>query len=125
MHCVSIGNTPTFSLLEERLDNAPPGARSTPPKISITFPDGYTDNLMLNHFFPEEDKIDGCHFIGHLEKEREACVAMTGCIGSEDLQFTIMSDHVTESSLLKWKKDGSVEHIKSPYRVFTFYNNKI
>jgi len=25
-----------------------------------------------------------------------------------------MSDHVTESSLLKWKKDGSVEHIEGP-----------
>ena len=107
-------------MLEDRLANAPPpGARSYPPKISITFPDGYTDNLILDHFYPEEDKIEGCQFIGHLEKEQEACVAMSGCIGSEDVQFTIMSEHVTESSLLKWKKDGSVEHIKSPYKVGT------
>ena len=115
---MSIGNTPTFSLLEERLDDAPPGARPTPPKISITFPDGYTDNLILNHFFPEEDRIEGCHFIGHLDQEHEACVAVTGCVGSEDLQFTIMSEHAMESSLFKWKKDGSVELIKSPHKVF-------
>ena len=106
------------------MDNAPPpGARSSPPKISITFPDGYTDNLILDHFYPEEDKIEGCQFIGHLEKEQEACVAMSGCIGSEDVQFTIMSDHVTESSLLKWKKDGSVEHIEGP-KVFILLSKK-
>ena len=39
---------------------------------------------------------------------------MTGCIGSEDVEFTIMSDHATDSGLYKWSKDGSVELIPIP-----------
>ena len=58
-----------------------------------------------------------CHFIGHLAKEQDACVAMTGCVGSEDIDFTIMSSHATESAMFKWSKDGHVEIIESPFNV--------
>ena len=58
-----------------------------------------------------------CHFIGHLAKEQDACVAMTGCVGSEDIDFTIMSSHATKSAMFKWSKDGHVEIIESPFKV--------
>ena len=58
-----------------------------------------------------------CHFIGHLAKEQDACVAMTGCVGSEDIDFTIISSHATKSAMFKWSKDGHVEIIESPFKV--------
>ena len=61
-----------------------------------------------------------CHYIGHLENEHTACVAMTGCVGSQDVQFTILSKHAPKSSTFKWTKDGNVENMK----VFFFYLQK-
>ena len=67
-----------FTLLKERFEDST-------PNIEITFPDGYTDRLILEkHYFNEEDKkkIDNhCNYIGHLAEEKTACVAMTGCLG--------------------------------------------
>jgi len=100
---------PKFSMVEERSSN---GA----PSVSVTFPDGYQDNLVLSRFDAnDEDRMankEHCNFIGHLENEPEACVAMTGCSGSEDVHLTIISNHVMQrSSMFTWKKDGSVEVI--------------
>jgi len=99
---------PTFSMVEERSSD-----RS--PQVSVTFPDGYQDNLVLSRFDAnDEDRMankEHCNFIGHLENEPEACVAMTGCSGSEDVHLTIVSKHVMQSSMFTWKKDGSVEVI--------------
>merc|ERR1712012_1136464 len=55
------------------------------PEISIAFPNGHFDNLVLDRFYPsaESRKIGKphCNFIGHLENEQTACVAVTGCYG--------------------------------------------
>ena len=75
------------------------------------------DTLVLNTFYSDKDQIEGCHFLGHLANEHQACVAMTGCIGFEDIEFTIMSDHAIESIMYNWKRDGSVEIIKHPLEV--------
>merc|ERR1712018_68304 len=99
---------PTSTLLQGRSDNGS-------PSVSITFPDGHTDNLILSHFYDEENRPEGCHFSGHLEKDSEACVGMTGCIGSEDVEFSILSDHATGSGLYKWSKDGNVELMPRPF----------
>ena len=102
-----------FNLVEERSAN---GA----PTVTVQFPDGYTDTLVLSRYYSsEEDRMAGaeeCHYIGHLANEREACAAMTGCVGSEDIDFTIMSSHAA-SSMFKWTKDGKVEVIESPFKV--------
>ena len=88
-----------------------------PPQLSITFPDGYTDTLVLNHYFPDKDsKVNG-YYLGHLANETEACVAMIGRIGSEDAEFTILSNHASESNMYRWKKDGTVENIKHEFKV--------
>jgi len=106
------GNAPTmvpaFALVGDRLDNG------QPPQVSITFPNGHTDNLILDRFHPEKDNIAG--YFGHLENEPKACVALTGRIGLEDVEFTINSRHASGSNMYKWKKDGTVEVIKYPIR---------
>ena len=83
------------------------------PSISIAFPDGYKDNLILfrvDDFDKDEERSeDECLFSGHLEKENSACVAMTGCPGVEDVEFTIFSKHATRSGAMKWNLDGSVD----------------
>ena len=55
------------------------------------------------------------YFFGHLEGEPEACVALTGCPGSDDLEFTILSEH-SPDTMFKWFKNGAVEAIKNPFR---------
>ena len=49
-----------------------------------------------------------CHYFGHLAFERAACVAVTGCVGLEDLELTIMSSHAKGSNHFTWTKDGDV-----------------
>ena len=111
------------------------------PRIDITFPDGYKDTLVLSRFYANEeeraDRVEACHytgkltffdkvqtyqphidinllyFLGYLANEVNACVAMTGCVGSEDLDFTILSDHVNGPTLFKWTKEGNVEVLDS------------
>ena len=63
------------------------------PQISIAFPNGHFDNLVLDRFYPSaETRRIGkphCNFIGHLENEQTACVAVTGCYGVDNVEFTI------------------------------------
>ena len=91
------------------------------PNVAVTFPDGYKDNLELSIFYGnQEDRMSGierCHYFGHLANEPEACVAMTGCVGSEDVEFTIFSTHANESPMFKWTKDGNVEIIEKSFEV--------
>ena len=72
----------SFHSLDERTEDSS-------PKIRVTFPDGYIDNLVLwKHYFNDEDRKnsdDHCNYVGHLENEKDACVAMTGCLGSDHI----------------------------------------
>ena len=67
-----------FTLVKDRVQDST-------PNIEVTFPDGYTDRLILQkHYFNEEDKknIDNhCNYVVRLAEEKTACVAMTGCLG--------------------------------------------
>jgi len=97
-----------FSLLNKQ-------SRDSSPSISVTFPDGYSDELVLwNYYSNNKDRIDpgnenNCNYFGHLANEKSACAAMTGCIGSEDVLFTIMSDHAPGSFNFIWTKEGKVD----------------
>jgi hypothetical protein len=86
------------------------------PSIVVTFPDGHADRLMLRkHYFNEEDRMaskDECHYTGFLAHEKDACVSMTGCIGSEDILFTIISKHAKDSPYFLWTKEGEVNVIE-------------
>ena len=55
------------------------------------------------YYANDEDRMAGeekCHFVGHLANEKEACVAVTGCAGSEPLEFTIMSKVILDSNAI-------------------------
>ena len=64
---------------------------------------------------------DDCNFIGHLTNEPETCVAMTGCLGSDDIDFTIMSSHASGSTMFHWSKEGDVRliehHLSKPVNI--------
>ena len=105
---------PKFSLIAER-------SMAEVPTIAIAFPDGSTDTLVLDKYFSNEDDrkagVNRCNFIGHLAEETDACVGMTGCPESEDVEFTIMSSRLNGSPMFKWKKDGNIQRIIHPYMV--------
>ena len=42
---------------------------------------------------------------------------MTGCIGEEDVEFTILSTHATNSPMFKWTKEGKVEVVEKSNEV--------
>ena len=93
------------------------------PNIEVRFPDGYEDRLVLQkHYFNEEDKMkidNHCNYVGHLAREKTACVAMTGCLGSDNVEFTIMSKHAADSNSFVWKKNGAIHAIHSEPNVST------
>ena len=86
---------PSFTLVQERSSNGS-------PIVKITFADGSSDNLVLNKY----ENMEG-HFIGHLENEPDACVAMVN--HPEHAELTIMSDRVVGSTMYKWHNTGAVE----------------
>ena len=112
--------TPRFTLEKERSYN---GA----PSVTVEFSDGYKDTMILKKFYANADdrmaNKEHCNYIGHLANELEACVAMTGCVGSDNVEFTILSTHASESSMFKWSKGGNVEVIKTGFEVNYFSLN--
>merc|ERR1719242_760651 len=110
---------PKFSMIGDRsMDEA--------PTIAIVFPDGATDTLVLDKYYSNEDDrkagVNRCNFIGHLAEENGACVGMTGCPESEDVEFTIMSSRLNGSPMFKWARDGNVERVIHPYMEKTIEN---
>ena len=103
----SVERSPSFTLVGDRSDN---GA----PIIAVTFPNGHSDTLHLSHF---DADVRDCRFNGHLLSDPEACLAVTGCPGQEDVELTILSEHAPGSRMYKWNKDGSVENLDSPVTV--------
>ena len=90
------------------------------PNIDITFPDGHQDNFVLErHYMSETERMAQkmhCNFIGHLAKDTDACVAVTGCIGDE-MEFTVNSKHAGESNKFVLRKNGELELVESPFKV--------
>jgi len=80
---------PSFLVREER-------SLEGTPTIDVVFDDGFEDTLILdNMYFAYEDRIEGeeiCDYFGHLASDLTACVAVTGCVGAEDLDITIMGE---------------------------------
>ena len=97
------------------------------PTINVTFSDGYMDTIVLwKHYSNKEqtrsiESDKDCNYLGHLLHEKESCVAMTGCVGQEDLVFTIMSPHATDSSHFVWTKEGEIHTVELEPIVSTYF----
>ena len=85
------------------------------PQINIAFPNGQFDNLILERFYASaESRKAGkphCNFIGHLENEPTACVAVTGCYGVDNVEFTIKSRHLLSSNSIVMDPNGNLKEI--------------
>ena len=66
------------------------------------------------------DKKISCNFIGSLENENTACVAVTGCPG-EEMAFTIKSKH-SENIGYILHQDGELESVESAFKVLVIWN---
>ena len=102
---VELPKVPILTLEKDRLDNGS-------PQITIQFPDGHQDKLILSQHEDSED-LD-CLYLGHLEHEDSACVALTGCPEAEDLELTIFSSHLAQNGRLKWLRNGTAFFLDSP-----------
>ena len=95
------------------------------PSIHITFPNGHEDNMILQrHYSNPRDRTIGekhCNYIGHLEKDEEACVAVTGCYQQEPLDFTINSKHSGHSNKFRLNINGDVESIKFVRKILIIF----
>ena len=98
-----------------------PDAGNSIPMIAITFADGHEDIFVLErHYLSEADRLAkkiNCNFIGHLENDSEACVAVTGCIGQK-MEFTINSKHSGDYNKFILHESGELEAVESPFKVF-------
>lgn len=103
---------PSFKVLQDK-------SLGAIPKIKVTFPDGHYDRLVLERYYANDAERHAramtCNYIGHLEKESTACVAVTGCLGKDDLEMTIMSKHAGPNSMIVLRKDNTVEVIENPF----------
>ena len=80
--------------------------------------------MVLERFYPTEqsrmEKKVSCNFIGHLENENTACVAVTGCPG-EEMAFTIKSKHSEHIGYIL-HQDGQLESVESTFKVLLIWN---
>ena len=53
--------------------------------------------------------------MGKLASDPLSSIAMTGCLGSEDVEFTIFSNNI--GSMYRWTKEGEVEEIENALKV--------
>ena len=106
---------PQFTIMKTRSGN-------DAPDIRVTFEDGQSDILVLDNYlvngaYSFKAVGESCSYIGHLAEDSEACVAMTGCLGMEDVELTILSFKDNRNGLFKWNRNGSVEQIADPFEV--------
>ena len=89
------------------------------PAIGVTFSDGFQDQFVLErHYMTEMDRTlqkVHCNFIGHLAKDTEACVAVTGCPG-EKMEFSINSKNALRSNRFIIHENGEMENIESAFK---------
>ena len=86
------------------------------PNIDIVFPDGHEDRMILKRHYVADDDEDtqelNCNFLGHLEKDKDACLAVTGCPG-QNMEFTIHSTHNIETNKYIMYPSGNVELVRT------------
>ncbi len=97
------------------------------PEVKISFPNGVKSKMVLwKHFSSKNQKeSDGCNYLGYLESDPKSCLAMTGCPGRDQLEFTINSKSLNGSNKFILHQNGSLETPENPFKVLfqMFLNN--
>ena len=76
--------------------------------------------ILEKHYPNDEARLEDqqhCNYFGHLRNELEACVAVTGCYGRDDLEISIMSEHALTENRLILEKDGQLKAVESAFNV--------
>ena len=107
-------DVPTIKVSQDR-------SKTSIPEFHITFADGHEDKLILHrHFNSDAERMMNeemnCNYLGHLEGDASACVAVTGCLG-DDMELTINSKHSTKTNMYRLQKSGEVELLARPFSV--------
>ena len=109
---MEIASLPTITVKQDR-------SLYDVPEIAITFPDGRQDELILEKHFPNDEarmeNEEHCNYFGHLKNDLDACVAVTGCYGRDDLEFTIMSEHILGPNMFVLEKNGQLRAVDMDY----------
>jgi len=107
----NLSDVPTIKVSQAR-------SKGSVPEMQITFADGHEDKLVLHrHFISGADRMmdeEMCNYLGHLENDATACVAVTGCIG-QDMELTINSKHNTKTNTYLLQKSGEVQLLPRPF----------
>merc|ERR1712062_539217 len=108
----NLSDVPTIKVSQAR-------SKGSVPEMQITFADGHEDKLILHRHFISGaermmDKEMTCNYLGHLENDASACVAVTGCIG-QDMELTINSKHNTKTNIYLLQKSGDVQLLPRPF----------
>ena len=119
MYVLIILATPTFKLLASRSGVVDP--ETNIPEMEVTFEDGQKDTLVLKHYnaLPDSNNIDPsrlCNYLGHLENEKTARVAVTGCVDDKNLEkkmyISMISARSPYQKLFSMDFDGNVTPIQ-------------
>ena len=86
--------------------------------IDIDFPDGHKDRLILEKqpqisLRNENFETESCRYMGYLANDEKACVAMTGCYGKENIEFTINSEHSGSTNMYILNTNGQIEDVEN------------
>merc|ERR1711953_732055 len=107
----NLSDVPTIKVSQAR-------SKGSVPEMQITFANGHEDKLVLHrHFISGADRMmdeEMCNYLGHLENDAAACVAVTGCIG-QDMELTINSKHNTKTNTYLLQKSGEVQLLPRPF----------
>ena len=91
------------------------------PDVEVTFKDGETDRFVLDHHvaLPFSSKLyhaRTCSYLGNLENEVDAKVALTGCMDESNVErkmyITILSSRSPFQKSFSIDFDGNVSHIR-------------
>ena len=83
-------------------------------RLKVTFPN-FEDVMLLKRFYlnptEEIERVESCRFVGHLESNPKSSIALTGCVGQEDVLITIISSNPMIQSMFLWKPNGDIEEL--------------
>ena len=86
-------------------------------QLRVAFPEkGFEDVMHLRRYYltqkDELERIAKCNFVGHLESNAKASIALTGCPGQDEVKITILSYNPPIRKMFLWKLNDEVEELK-------------